>query len=431
MRASRSLLAPPILAALASIALAGCGDSGSTPAPGAPGAPGALGGGGGAVLGKKMPEFTPSGIKDDFKKLKELKDAVKHARVKEEKEAAGKALEDFKAEVSAKWTGREVPAPEAHYLANILKELEKHAEAVTQARRWLEVAPDDNVNYTGTTTLLIGCLAESGDYEGAMRELKATADTVYKNKDQQRAELVGTIALTMLKHGKLEMALETFENRMTANMGDIESAILAVETAQRLGKPQEAVRLAQKAADFFTEGRHALRAQQLLESAKLIGQPAPGFAGAKWWEGSRAPFTPEMFKGKVTVIFAWNMQSAWNTYYFERLHAMLKDTAEKGVQLVGISRLARFDPLKMGTKKELTDEEELKFYEMWTNQYGVTYPLAVDGYESEALMKAWGAHTVPYFCIVGKDGNVAAIGFGKDEERFVALRHLVDLALAK
>jgi hypothetical protein len=218
---------------------------------------------------------------------------------------------------------------------------------------------------------------------------------------------------------------------MTANMGDLESAQYAMELAQRLGKPQEAARIAQKAADFFTEGRSATRAKQLHQSAQLLGKPAPGFGMAKWWQGVGGPVTPEMLKNRVTVVFSWNMQSAWNKFYFERLNAMLKETAEKGVQLVGISRLARFDALKMGTRKELTDEDELKFYEMWTQQYNVTYPLAVDGFESEALMHAWGAYTVPFFAVVGKDGNIAAIGFGKDEDRFVALRHLVDLALAK
>jgi hypothetical protein len=101
------------------------------------------------------------------------------------------------------------------------------------------------------------------------------------------------------------------------------------------------------------------------------------------------------------------------------------------MQLVGVSRLARFDAINMGTKKEMTDEEELKFYEMWTQQYGITYPLAVDGYESEALIGAWEATVVPFFVVVGKDGNVFGVASGKDEERIAAVRDLVEQALAK
>jgi len=422
----------PVLAVLASVALASCGDS--APEPKAPVAGGGKGGGAaaGAILGKKMPEFTPSGIKEDYKKWKEAKDAVKHARVKEEKAAAEQAQAALKTDLEPKWSGRDVPAPEAHYLATLLSDFGKYSEAATQCRRWLDVAPDDNPNYVHTTTLLISCLASAGDYDGAQRELKANKDTTYRNKEQQYADVQTTIALIMLKNGKLELALENFESCLTANVGDLEAGMLAIEIAQRLGKPQEAVRIAQKAADHFTgEGRSADRAKQLLQEVQLIGKPAPGFAAAKWWQGVGGPVTPEMLKGKVTVVFSWNMKSAWNTYFFERLHGMLKDYAERGMQLVGISRLAHFDPLKMGTKKDMTDDEELKFFEMWTQQYGVTYPLAVDGFESEALMGAWAAHTVPFYAVVGRDGNVFGVAFGKDEERIQGLRQIVDLALAK
>ena len=370
----------------------------------------------------------------DHKKFKETKDRVKHSRVKEEQEAARKELEALTEELVGKWSAKEVPAPEAFIWANILEHAGKHGEVAIQCRRYLEVAPDDHPNYVHATTSLISALAESGDYDGAMKELRDSADTVYKNRDQQRAEMVGTIALVMLKNGKLEPALENFENRMTLNMGDIESAQYAVEVAQRLGKPAEALRIAQKAADFFPnddDSKPGRRARQLLATTKLIGQPNPGFGGAKWWHGVGGPVTSDMMKGKVTVIFSWNMQSAWNRFLFERLEKMLQELAPKGVQLVGISRLARFDAVNMGTKKDLTDEEELKFYQMWTEQYRVTYPLAVDGYESDALMHAWEAHTVPSFVVVGKDGNVFGIGSGKDEERIAALREIVELALAK
>jgi tetratricopeptide (TPR) repeat protein len=422
-----------VLSACAALALAGCGGSSPAPAPAEGGGAAAPlgGGGGGSALGKKMPEFQPSGIKEDFRKLREAKDAIKNAKAKEEQEAAKAAADALKQELAAKWGAREVPAPEAHYLANILHDAGKSGEAVAHARRWLEIAPDDNLNYVHITTLLISCLAASGDYQGAQDELKATAETTYKGKDQARAEVLSTIAMYMLKNGKLDMAFENFETCMTTNMGDMESAILAVELAQRLGKPQEAVRIGQKAADFFKEGRQAERAKQLHQGVQLLGKAAPGFAAAKWWKGVGGPVTADMMKNRVTIVFSWNMKSAWNKFFFDRMHALLKETADKGVQMVGISRLARFDALKMGTRKDMTDDEELAFYDMWKDQYGVTYPFAVDGYDSEELMSAWAAYTVPFIVIVGKDGNVFAVLSGKDEERIAAVRELVDMALAK
>ena len=386
-----------------------------------------------ATATRTMPEYTPSGIKDDFKRLREHKQAVKDAKEKPEQEqkAAKDALETLRSAVVLKWGDREVPAPEAHYWANILHEAGKPAEAVVQCRRWLEVAPEDNVNFVGTTTLLITSLAASGDYEGARAALEAAADTTYRDKAQARADVLTTIAMLMLRKGELETALETLEACMTIHEGDVECAILAVETAQRLGRPAEAVRIAHKAVEFFREGPTAVRARALLEAAILVGRPAPGFAGAKWWKGAGGPVKDADLSGRVTVVISWNMKSAWNRPFFERLNAFLAATRDRGVGLVGISRLARFDPTVMETQEDLTDEQELVFYDMWKQQYGVTWPLAVYPYRDQRMLADWAAHVVPLWIVIGKDGKIAAVSAGKDDERIAVMREFVERELAR
>ena len=75
------------LALAAGIALAACG--GSEPAPGAPGGQGPAAQGG-PVLGKKLPKYTPSGMKDDYGRYKELERAVKDSKKLDEQGPPGR-----------------------------------------------------------------------------------------------------------------------------------------------------------------------------------------------------------------------------------------------------------------------------------------------------------------------------------------------------
>jgi tetratricopeptide (TPR) repeat protein len=411
------------------LALAACGDSKPTNAQGAPGGP--PGPAAPKKLGKKMPEFTPSGMKDDFKKWQELDGAVRNSKKEDEQTAATKALEDFLKEFPGRWEGKEVPAPEAFMYAHLLQKCKMYPQAINQVKRWIDVAPDDSVNYPNAYLALITCLALTGDYSGAESTLKEASETILKGRDLDRRGAEEAIANAMLMAGQLEPAANHFETLATTGFGDVDDAVLGVDCWLRLGRVDEALRFATRSSDFIKEGRAADRAKQLLKQVSIVGKPAAGFGGAKWWQGTGGPVTAENLKGKVTVVFTWNMKSNLNKWFFERLNLLIKDYADKPFQVVGISRLANFDPINMCTKKDMTEEDELKFYEMWCQQYGITYPLAVGAKDDDALVDAWAGYVVPYFVVVGKDGVVSYMRTGKSPEHYAALREMVDKALKK
>ena len=419
------------LALAAAPALAGCGGS---EAPANPGGGGGAAGGGPAplgpkTLGKKMPEFTPSGMKEEYRKYQDIKSAIRNSKAKEEQAEAKKNLADFLAEFPGKWSAIEVPAPEAFMYAVVLQECKLYPQAIDQVRRWIEVAPDDSVNFVHAHNCLITCLAQSGTFDEAADVLAKNLETTYKNRDGDRKVMEETIAMAMMKAGQLERAADHFEKNATIGFGDQESAIYAVDCWLRLGRIDEAVRIANRAGDVIKEGRAGERMKALKQQVELVGRPAPGFEAAKWWKGSGGPVTPDMIKGRVTVVFVWNMKSAWNEFFFMRLNKLVKELAERDVQFVGISRLFRFDATVMGTRKDMTDEEELERYDMWVAQYGVIYPLAVGGYEDESLVNAWAAHVVPSYIVVGKDGKVSYVRTGKEEEHFAILKEMIEKAL--
>jgi hypothetical protein len=245
-----------------------------------------------------------------------------------------------------------------------------------------------------------------------------------------RGNTLGSLSRIALVRGDLERALRLLEASAFASGVDLGSLLLATETAQRLGRPEEAVRIARRASEVILPvGHEGERVKGLVAALAMIGKPAPGFDGVSWWKGVGGPVSREDLRGRVTVLYSWNMQSAWNRFLFKRVAELDRDYRKRGVRVIGISRLARFDPIRMETREELTDEDELVFLDMWKQQYQVTWPLAVCPYKSDVLEREWAVTVVPQWIVVGKDGNVFAVMSGKDEERIDALRHLVDLAL--
>lgn len=428
------LSAPRLCLALATpLLLAACG--GDSPSPSGPGGGGGGDGGKPVALGHQMPEYTPSGIKEDFKQWKEAKAAWSGARLEDEKTKLRQALDQLTTDLIAKWENREppVPAPEALYLATFLKEAHKHPEAVAQYRKYLSVADPTSGNFLNSTTALIGCLAETGDFDGAMAELKKSADTTYKDKDMDRMQAETSVALCMMNTGQVERAAAVFENLMTLGVGDPESALYAVDCYQRMGRNDEALRVAQKAADFYKEGRQADRMKVLLASASMLGRPSPDFSGARGWSGVGGPVTREMMQGKVVVVYSWNMQAQWMKWFYQRIGALNEEYAPKGVLFVGISRFAHFDANKMVTKADMTEEEELTFYDAWTREYKVTWPLAVGpfGDEGAPFMDAWAGSIIPAITVVGKDGKVFYVRTGKNPEHMAALKEMIEKAVNK
>jgi tetratricopeptide (TPR) repeat protein len=378
-----------------------------------------------------MPEFQPSGVKEDFRKWQGLDGAVRGAKTEAEQAAASAALAAFLGEFPARWEGKEIPAPEAFMYAHLLQKCRLYPQAVVEVRRWIEVAPEDSVNYANAHLALIACLALSGDFPGAEAVLKEAWEGALKGREMDCRGAEEAIANAAMAAGNLELAANHYETLAVAGPGDVEDAILGVDCRLRLGKADEAVRLADRAAAAIKEGRAAERAKVLQQQVALVGKPSPGFSAARWWKGVGGPVTAESMKGKVTVVFSWNMKAAWAKWFFERLNRMVKDYAGRPVLFVGVSRLARFDPVNMCTDAELTDEKELVFYDMWTQQYEVACPLAVGAFQDTALVDAWAAHIVPAYVVVGKDGVVSYVRSGKNEEHFAALRGMVDRALER
>jgi tetratricopeptide (TPR) repeat protein len=431
MRSRTAAALLPLVAAL----LVACGGDPPPSKPGQPG-PGAGGGGGGGgapiKLGKKMPPFTPSGMKEEFKRWQELDSAVRNSTKNDEKDAAQKAHDEWLKEFPARWEGKDVPAPECLMYSTLLQKCRLYPMAVAQVRRWIDVAPEDSVNFANAHLVLISCLALSGEFGQAETELKNILETVFKGKDNDRRAAEETLAAALLKAGKIEESAGYYEKLAVAGVGDVNNAVVCVENYLRAGKAGEAQRVAARVLELTgKEGRQGERANQLVKQVNLVGKPAPSFAAAKWWKGSGGPVSEENFKGKVTLVYGWNMKSNLIGWFEQRLLKMAGEINNPNFQIIGVSRLARFDPTKMATKKEMTDEEELTFYDLWAQQHGLNHPLAVGGYEEDALIDAWAAYVVPYYVLVGKDGMVFSVGFGKDEERFGILKGILEKALAQ
>ncbi len=432
----RRPLAPLALALLATLPLTACGggDSGTAPASG-----------GGAAAGGEakpdapevpaMPKYEPSGIKEDYGRIKEAKQGVSTARKKDEKAAAEAALEKLTKETADKWAAKAPPAQECHYLAFIMEEAGRFPDALAAAKKYLDIATGttSTMNIPHMTNMVIRCLAATGSLDEAEAEILKAEKTAFDGKPDVQQQATLFVATAAEKAGKLEQAARLYERSMTLGSGDPESASLATDCWQRLGKPAEAVRVAKLAAEGFPDEKTKKRMRHLVAACELVGKPAPGFDGARHWKGGGGPVTRDALKGGVTVVFAWNMamKPDRTKKLFENLNALQGDYSERGISLVGISRLAKFDPAQGGTVADMTEEQELAFYDTWERSYGTQCAYAIGGLDDDALVDAWAAHLVPALIVVGKDGNVAYTRTGFEAEHFATVRQAIDKALSR
>jgi tetratricopeptide (TPR) repeat protein len=380
---------------------------------------------------KEMPAYEKSGILQDVRKWQDLRSARKEARKKEDKEAADAAVASFVEEAVARWTAKAPPDPEAYYLGILLDAAGKKREAAEATRRYLAVAPEDHVNYANATTLLIRVLGEAGDFDAAEAALAQARGGAYMGKSQDEIGAATSLAMA-LSPKQPERAAKHFENLMSMGTGDPESAILGVECLLRTGKRDAAVAMAKKATEIFKEGRPVDRIKDLLAATSLVGETAAGrFAEAKHWRGSGSALTDADLQGKVTLVFGWKIDATWATSFFKEMNQLKADYDDKGVQFCGISRLAQFDPVEGGTKKDMTVDQELEFYDRMGREYGWDYPMAIGAIDNPALMHAWGAQATPSLTVVGKDGRIAYTRTGHKPEHVNTVREVLDRETAK
>ncbi|MHC4922614.1 MAG: hypothetical protein ACYTG4_00835 [Planctomycetota bacterium] len=423
------------LSLIATLGLAGCGDSGSSSSDSSSTADDSAKKEEAADAPppkKKMPEYTKSGVLKDVKQWQELKGKVRYARKREEKEAAQKELDDFIKSSSDSWSAKGVPDQEGYYLGILQHAAGNPSDAAKSIGKYLGIAPDDHVNYANATGLQIQALAEAGEFNAAETALAKAKTGALETKPQNQVNAQAAIATFMMKAEKFEGAARHFGEIAFLGNGNPTFAILGADCWQRAGRAGDAVGLARKGVSHF-EGNEKgkKRMMQLVDACDLVGKPAPGFANAKWWKGRGGPLSDEALKGNVTVVFSWNMQARWIKWFFKRVSDLNSDYSGRGLQIVGISRLARFDAVNGGTVPDLTDDQELEFYDLWESQYGVSYPLAVGQYGNSALMDDWACNVIPAMVLVGKDGLVKYTRTGKEEEHFDALRTMIDKAYAE
>ncbi|NUN53664.1 MAG: hypothetical protein HUU06_12890, partial [Planctomycetaceae bacterium] len=150
--------------------------------------------------------FEPSGLREDFKAFKEAKEAWRAARTEDARREARARLDGRTADLLAKWSGRAIPAQERQYWGTILREGGRLDDAAAAYRSYLAVADPASPNAVNSTTALVGCLVDAGDFDGAAAELALAAGTIYADLPEDRASAETALAYGLMRAGRLEEA---------------------------------------------------------------------------------------------------------------------------------------------------------------------------------------------------------------------------------
>jgi hypothetical protein len=347
----------------------------------------------------------------------------------------GTAIARWLAEVRARTPAAEVPISEGLIYAEALRLAGLSREAEAEDRRYLAWAPKESNERVMACWVLVLSLVEGGDADGAERELDAAPAKMPKSTSWPPRAMVRAVADGLAAAGRFERAALRYASLREGHPLDVDDVARAAECWLRLGRSEEAGKLASEAVAALQKAsspktRELLdRALLLSRQVALVGQPAPGFGPARWWKGAGGPVGDDALRGSLTVVAGWDMAGEARGSGLEGLDALSRDYGPKGVRVVGISRLARFNPCRKVADPDMTEEDELGFYDALARDRRISFPLAIGAYGDDSLLDSWGVTAAPLLLLVGKDGKIAYVRGGTSGPDLAALRAMIDRVL--
>jgi len=165
----------------------------------------------------------------------------------------------------------------------------------------------------------------------------------------------------------------------------------------------------------------------------LIGRPAPPFDAERWVRGG--PLTLETLRGKVILLEFWTATRAASVASFPRLNALHEEFHDRGLEIVGVTRLsgATWNP---ATKRaELfahnpTIETEVALLEALTEHHQLRYPTFLVPAKT-GFYEACGVSLVPHSIVIDRQGKIRLTQRVPDEAGVRVIRETIEKLLAE
>lgn len=155
-----------------------------------------------------------------------------------------------------------------------------------------------------------------------------------------------------------------------------------------------------------------------LASARLLGNPAPELAVARWLEGQSeaGPRKLADLRGKVVLLDFWAMWSSPGIAAFPHFREFQARYGSKGFEIIGVTRFfGRSD-----REEDLSREQEWKSLQNFKTRHRLTYPVAVGKLDDVTNDERYSVSGLPLVVLIDRRGHVRHIKRGAGEYRKLA-----------